>query len=60
LQLPVDDLEVHQPVYLFTQVVPPLMLCASRKVFLFSVCFGIIGLPGPQSRGHEWDGPTRI
>src|SRR6266481_1798102 len=33
-QLPVDDLEVHQPGYLFTQVVPPLMLCASRKVLL--------------------------
>jgi hypothetical protein len=33
LQLPVDDLKVHQPGYLFTQVVPPLMLCASRKVY---------------------------
>jgi hypothetical protein len=32
--LPVDDLEIHQPVYLFTQFVSPLKLCASRKVFV--------------------------
>ena len=31
-QLPVDDLKVHQPVYLFTQFVSPLKLCAGRKV----------------------------
>jgi hypothetical protein len=32
LQLPVDSLKLHQPVYLFTQFVSPLRLCANAQI----------------------------